>query len=473
MNNPKLSVVVSTYNRSERLKRALVSILAQSFADFELIVVDDASVDETEEVVKDFMKKDPRVKYIKRDVNFGTHTRPKNEGTKAATCDLIAYFDDDNVMLPDHLAVLYKWLKDSNVDVVYGQSIMVDEAMRNAPTVAISSDINNPQGINIFQQNFIDTNQVLIKKKAIEAIGGWDESLPRFADWNLFVRLKKVGATFLGVPLIITEYHVHEKMNQKRFPNFMFDTVGCKIWPDRTLYGERPKLKVALYTLVMDRLEYTKESFKALKEKTKYPFDHYVVDNGSKDGTTEWLKENEKDFKKVIYNEKNVGISKGSNQALDAMKGENYDIIIKVDNDCKIWSDNWLEVFVDIYERNPMLILSPTVEGLVDNPGGVPRQGGYVRLAHLLLGNVPHIGGIFCVAPRSAYDQFRWPENDFLHSDQDFQFSQYCRKRGYNLAYVENLRCEHIDSTAGQRAKLVDYFKRRDEVEKVTRYQGE
>lgn len=473
MNKPVISVVLSTFNRAERLKRAMVSILAQSFTDFELIVVDDASVDETEEVVKDFMQKDERVKYIKRDINFGTHTRPKNDGTKAATCDLIAYFDDDNVMLPDHLAVLYKYQKDSNADVVYGQSIMIDESMRNAPMIAISSDINNPQGINIFQQNFIDTNQVLVKKRAIEAIGGWDESLPRFADWNLFVRLKKVNASFLAVPLVITEYHVHDKMNQGRFPKFMFDTMGCKIWPDKTLYGPRPKVKVALFTLTMDRLEYTKESFKALKEKTKYPFDHYVIDNGSTDGTVEWLKENEKDFKKVIFNEKNVGISKGSNQALDAMRGENYDLIIKVDNDCKIWSDGWLEVMVDLYERNPRLVLSPVVEGLVDNPGGVPRQGGYVRIAHLLLGLVPHIGGIFCVAPRSAYDQFRWKEDDFLHSDQDWQFSQYCRQRGYMLAYVENLRCEHIESTAGQRERFKDYFKRRDEVEKVTRYKGE
>lgn len=467
--NPKISVVLSTFNREERLKRAIDSILGQSFKDFELIIVDDASPDGTEDVVKSY--DDKRIVYIKRDKNFGTHTRPKNEGTKAAKADLIAYFDDDNIMLKEHLAVLYKYQMDTDVDVVYGQSVIVDESLRNPPSVSVASDINASDGINILERNFIDTNQVLVKKKAIERIGGWDESLPRFADWNLFVRLKKVNASFFFIPIIITEYHVHEGMNQARYQDFMFDTQACKVWPDKTIYGERKPPKVAIFTLTKDRIDYTKTSFRSLHEKTKYPFDHYVVDNGSKDGTVEWLQEYQSKHKgvTVINNLENVGISKGSNQALDAM-GDEYDIIIKVDNDCEMLSSKWLESFVDIYEMNPRLILSPAVEGLVDNPGGVPRQGGYGILNQkYLIGVTPHIGGIFCVAPATAYDNFRWPNDDFLHSNQDAQFSLYARESGYTLGYLENTRCVHIDTTAGQKEKYKGYFKLREK-EKQTRY---
>lgn len=465
---PKVSVVLSTYNRSERLKRCITSILAQSFTDFELIIVDDASIDDTEKVVRYFESKDDRVRYIKRDSNFGTHTLPKNEGTKAAKTDYIAYFDDDNIMLSDHLALLYKYITESDADVVYGQSIVFDESLRNPPMVSVTSDINSNQGINIFQQNFIDTNQVICKKKTIESIGGWDETMPRFADWNLFVRLKKINAKFLLIPHIITEYHVHGEMNQGKYPQFMFDTISCKIWPDKTLYGPRKRARVAVFTLTKDRLDYTKEAFQALREKTQYPFDHYVVDNGSTDGTKEWLKTQ---AVTLIDNEKNVGISKGSNQALDKMGVENYDLIIKVDNDCKVWTPAWLEVMVDLYERNPQMVLSPTVEGLIDNPGGVARQGGYMRVAQFLLGIVPHLGGIFCIAPSSAYQNFRWPEDDFLHSNQDWQFSMHCRKMGMTMAYVENLRCEHIDSTQGQKERYKEYFELREQ-ERKTRYAG-
>lgn len=465
---PKISVVLTTYQRAERLKKCMLSILAQSFNDFELIVVDDGSLDDTDKVVKYYQEKDPRVKYIKRESNFGTHTRPKNEGTKAAKADLIAYFDDDNIMLPDHLSILYKYQERSDADIVYGQSIIVDESMKNPPMLSISSDINSPQSINIYERNFIDTNQVLIKKSKIEEIGGWDETLPRYADWNLFVRLKKVNAKFFYVPILITEYHVHKGMNQGKYQNFMFDTMGCKVWPDKTLYGERKKTRVAVYTLVKDRLDYTKKTFEALNKNTKYPFDHYVVDNGSTDGTSEWLES--QTFKQVIYNKKNVGISKGSNQALNAMGVENYDLIIKVDNDCVIFNPNWLEVLVDLYERAPNFVVSPTVEGLVDSPGGVPRHGGYTHIGPFLVGITQHIGGIFCSAPSKAYKQFRWPENDFLHSNQDAQFSNYVRQTGYILGYVEGLRCEHIDTTDGQKKKYQDYFKLREK-ERTTRYE--
>ena len=154
------------------------------------------------------------------------------------------------------------------------------------------------------------------------------------------------------------------------------------------------------------------------------------------------------------------------------MGKDNYDIIIKVDNDCRILTDSWLEILVSIYESNPSIVLSPTVEGLVDNPGGTPRQGGYTNVTPFILGIVPHLGGIFCVSPAKLYENFRWPENDYLHSNQDWQFSQHALRMGYLLAYVEvALRCEHIDTTAGQKKKFVDYFKLREK-ERTTRYEN-
>jgi glycosyltransferase involved in cell wall biosynthesis len=120
MEKPEVSIVLTTYQRPNELKRALKSIVTQSFSNFELIIVDDASIDETDEVVENFKKKDPRIKYIKLPKNSGSHSLPKNMGTKEAQAPVICYFDDDNVMMRDHVSTLYKAYKRAPHDVVYG-----------------------------------------------------------------------------------------------------------------------------------------------------------------------------------------------------------------------------------------------------------------------------------------------------------------------------------------------------------------
>lgn len=415
------------------------------------------------------MRDDPRIVYIRRNKNWGNHTRPKNDGSKAAKADLIAYFDDDNYMLPSHMQVLWKYINETSSDVVYGDSILIDETGQSMPRMAITSDINEPNSINIFERNFIDTNQVIVKKKWIEKIGGWDETLPRFADWNLFTRLYKAGAVFWHAPIVITEYHVHPGSMQLK-SNYMPDVASAPIWPDKTLYGKRPELKVAVYTLTKDRLEYTKRMMSALHLKTQAPFDHFVVDNGSTDGTKDYLKELEgQTVKSVIYNEQNVGISKGSNQALDLInRTGKYDIIIKVDNDIEVWNPAWLEQALDLYKRYPKVVSSPIIEGLIDNPGGSLNRA-YQQIGMHLLGITHHIGGAFCIAPAQAYSNFRWREDDYLHSNQDWVFSQHCLQDGYVLAYFQTMRAEHIDTTAGQKQKFKEYFKLREK-ERLTRY---
>lgn len=484
MEQPKIepvevSIVLTTYQRPQMLKRALKSIVTQSFSNFELIIVDDGSVDETDEIVEQFKERDPRIKYIKLPKNSGSHSLPKNEGTRAATAPVICYFDDDNVMMRDHVNVLYKAYKKAPHDVVYGINLNIDDTGRSPARPGHMVNINHPSA-NINDRNFIDTNSVLVKKATIEKIGGWNEAYPKYADWNLWVRLKKIGATFLFVPQLVTQYHVHSGSQQLKH-RFEFDRLSCKIWPEKTSYGLPKTLKVAVFTLTKDRLEYTKKSFESIHKKTKYKFDHYVVDNGSTDGTVEWLKEHEGEgneddinLKKVIINPENVGISKGSNQALDAImkeSGVDYDVIIKIDNDCVVHSAGYLEALIDIYERVPKMVLSPYVSGLVDHPGGTPREFGYTYLGVFQVGLVPHVGGIFCAAPASLYKGFRWNSHDYLHSRQDWEFSQYAGRNGHLLGYVENLECEHIDTTVGQMKKMPEYFELRKK-EKETRYAG-
>ena len=459
------------------LKRAIKSVLSQTFQEWELIIVDDCSNKDAKQIqnfCKKLANKDNRIRYVRRSSNFGQHTRPKNEGTRLANASLIAYLDDDNEYRRDHLQVLWTYIEQlkDKFDIIYGDRWLVDETGHGKDSLGITSDFDLGR---LTYQNFIDTSDVLIKKECLDAIGGWDESLPKFADWNLWIRLAKAGYRFRRIPIIITDYHVHSDCNQFKhnsgidprtgMPAPTFQPDGCKIWPDTTSYGKKPDTKVAIFTLTMNRLDYTKRMYASMIKTAGYPFDWFAIDNGSSDKTAEWLKNK---AYKLIENKENVGISKGSNQALDEIK--DYDIIVKVDNDCEFLTNNWLREIVDLFERNSVLVVSPRVEGLRDNPGGVPRVN-YFYIGHHFLATAPHIGGICIAANSKLYKDFRWDDKDFLHGEQDYIFSTYALKQGYILCYMENSIVEHMDTTAGQEKKYPDYEAERP-FRKQTKYEG-
>lgn len=460
-----ISVVITNHDKYTKrlLERAIPSVLNQSYQDFEIVVVQDGGED-----IKNKLPKDDRITYIHRKENFGNHTRPKNEGTLAAKGDLIAYLDSDNSYRVDHLQALYKEYQREPVDVLYGDRMVIDETGKqpNLPGEP-RSEFNLSL---LSKQNYIDTSDVLCRKEAILSCGGWDESLAYFADYNLWVRMAKAGKKFRRVPLIITDYYSHGKNNvlkswkkveemkkrgvdpatpQAQTELKGFDIQGCKIWPDKTTVGKRPKLKVAVYTLTMNRLKHTMETLESMHKTTKYPFDHYVLDQGSEDKTWTWLCDNSKKYNlKLHTEEKNLGISRGSNYLLDKI-GYEYDVIIKVDNDLEFITGGWLETIVDIYERTRGVVVSPYIEGLIDHPGGFPRiRDGYLDKNYV--GIVQHLGGACIAAPTDVYKGFRWEENDFYHGEQDWIFSQAVLKSGRVLMYLENVKVEHkFDTSSG------------------------
>ncbi|RLB83745.1 MAG: hypothetical protein DRH17_00905 [Deltaproteobacteria bacterium] len=482
-NKPMISVVITTYNRKEKLKRALESVINQTFPHWEIILVDDHSTDGTEDMVKDYMERlGERITYLRRNENYGQDARPKNEGTLAARAELIAYLDDDNAFRKDHLQVLWEAMeKHSDTDCVYGMRMLKDEAGQLPDRPGISSPFI-PRKLQF--RNYIDTSDVLCRKKAILDVGGWDETLPKHIDWNLWVRMAKANKMFIQVPKVITDYYLHSEMKQLKVQYEKdpetgrekpgFDPTRCTIWPEKTIIGDEPRLKITVFTLTYDRLDYTKETFKTMKELSGYEFDHFVVDNGSTDGTIEWLQNKYKPYK-LILNDQNVGISMGSNQALEAI-GDDYDIIVKVDNDCAFLTENWLQRIGEIYRRTRRIVCSPFVEKMGDDLGGIPKEL-IEPLKSCNLGQIgdeeirveEHLPGICIAAPKEAYKNFRWRDKDFFHGIQDLEFSKHCLKSGFFLCRLEDIRVEHLGSTTTQARKYPEYIDRLKR-KKITRY---
>ena len=274
---PRISVILTTYNRSAWLKKAIDSVLNQTFPDFELIIVDDCSTDDTSKVVESYT--DSRVRYFRLEKNWGNDTQPKNIGAKESKSEYLAYLDDDNAFRPDHLAVLVKEL-DANpeLDMVYGDRWVIDEEKRVPDKIGHTYNFSP---LVLLQKNYIDTSDVLIRKSALFDVGGWDERYRKYVDWNLWVRMVKAGKLFKRIPLIITDYYLHKSMKsatvyergEKDTPSNPLGSLPVykPEWDAYDLEIELPYLKevkeprVAIYTITYNRLGYTKKSFASLR----------------------------------------------------------------------------------------------------------------------------------------------------------------------------------------------------------------
>lgn len=462
----KISVVLTTYNRQKLLKRAIKSILNQSFEDFELVIVDDHSTDGTKKMVKKI--KDDRIKYIRMPKNCGFDSKPKNTGIKKAKGKYIAFMDDDDTYRKDALKVLYNYITISKADLVYGDYIYHNRSMNkiskkeNKLGWSVDFDITL-----LSRMNYIAMPVVMVKKECLLEVGGFDENIPKFKDWNLWIRLAKRGYKFLHIPIPITDVYVQEhsisskyKIDTDKQGNYLptyFNPADCNIYSTSTSIGSNKPLKVAIFSMTMDRAEYTEKCFKQMKKTAGYPYTHFVIDQASKD--VKYLK-NAEDIKVKFY-DKNVGIAKGWNDAIEWIKKNgDYDIIIKVDNDAYFLTKMWLREIIDIFKKQRKIILSPYVEGLDSVPGGVLRQregtSPYVMIGDKVLGMVSHLGGIVYATPTELYDDWKFEED--MKGNRDFILSQYAKSIGYQLMYLEETRVEHIEGTKGQHKRYPKYY---------------
>ncbi|NPA54191.1 MAG: glycosyltransferase family 2 protein [Aquificae bacterium] len=205
MRNPKVSVVLPTYNRAAYLDRAIRSVLNQSYSDFELIVVDDASKDNTEEVVKSF--KDDRIVYIRNPKNLGG-AGARNVGIKRAKGEFIAFQDSDDEWLPEKLKIQMDVFEKAEPDVAVVYTAFIRK-YGDREVLIPSPNIKKTEG-NIYKEllyhvNFVNTPTAVVRKKAIEDVGYFDERFPRLQDWDLFLRLaKKYKFKFIKKPLMIS-----------------------------------------------------------------------------------------------------------------------------------------------------------------------------------------------------------------------------------------------------------------------------
>lgn len=191
INNPEISIILPTYRRANNglLQRGIESVLKQTFSNFELIVVDDGSVDETREVMKKYVKKDDRVIYVRNRENCALPALRVNQGILLSRGNYIAYQFDDDQWAPDALEKLYKEIvSHKELCMVYGsyESHNVKKKRRDVVDKVFNY-------YNLAKGNFIANNSVLHHKKIFEECGMYDPHLilRRVCDWDLWLRFSR------------------------------------------------------------------------------------------------------------------------------------------------------------------------------------------------------------------------------------------------------------------------------------------
>lgn len=209
---PKVSIIIPTYNSSRFIKRTIGSVLAQTFRDWELIIVDDCSRDSTELAVREFAKFDKRIKFIKTPENSGGPATPKNIGLENAVGEYVAFLDHDDEWFPEKLEKqlrVFQNSKDENLGLVSCYINLVEEKTKkniSKHTKLFRGDVL-PK---IIKENFIvTTSSVMIKNEIIKKIGFFDSSFKTFDDWDMWIRIAEKGYYFDFVNSVLINYISH------------------------------------------------------------------------------------------------------------------------------------------------------------------------------------------------------------------------------------------------------------------------
>ena len=224
---PKVSVIIPVYNGAKFIKDAIESVLAQTYKDYEIIVVNDGSTDNTEEVLRPYIEKG-LIRYFYQENQGSANAR--NKAIAEAKGEYIAWLDQDDVWLPHRLEKTVKVMeKDKGVVVVGGWFLDIDEDGR-------------PKGCNWFinpgvvnnrlkDGNAVASSSSLIRRSVIIENDEWfDQSFWPRDDYHMWVRLAKYGKVVV-IPDILYLYRHHENQNIRKYlerkdiPSDLLDSI--------------------------------------------------------------------------------------------------------------------------------------------------------------------------------------------------------------------------------------------------------
>lgn len=372
--NDLVSIIMPAYNRADIIYKAISSVLRQSYRNWELIVVDDYSKDNTVEVVNSV--NDSRVQLLQRKENGGA-SKARNDGLKASKGKWIAYLDTDDFWDSDYLIIMVNQLKDKpDFKMAYSaQYVWYEMPGIESPEFNL---LQEEKKINLIRfspfnraivenHNTIDINCFLHERSLYEKYGGWPENMFRLADWYLVLRYTSEHFP-LAVPVLLS-HHIEAQREDRitltvdnepdltninnllysenildRFEaskNSQYGAYELLNKPLKTDYTRPATIVIPNY----EALDYLRLCIDSVVEYTSN-YEIAVVDNGSGSSVNHYLKNlEERGMIKLILNKENCGFTCAVNQGINISNPEN-DIVI-LNNDALV-TRGWLEALRDV-----------------------------------------------------------------------------------------------------------------------------
>jgi glycosyltransferase involved in cell wall biosynthesis len=212
---PAISIIIPVYNRANLLPETLNSIMVQTFTDWECILVDDHSTDDSYAVMEEYQNKDPRIKAYSRPLEFKKGANAcRNYGFSKSTASHIKWFDSDDIMLPNHLEIAYKTLVDKHLGFVVTDSLNFDHDSNeflgktynfDRDKAIITAENFALMRIGWITDDFLGTRELVEKLK-------FNEDITTDGDeYNFFVRLIHHSVNGALVNMVLTHRRIHNE----------------------------------------------------------------------------------------------------------------------------------------------------------------------------------------------------------------------------------------------------------------------
>ena len=201
--NGKISIVLPTYNGEQHIRKSIESVLHQTFTNWELIIVNDCSTDNTESVILEYANKDARIRIVNNETNMKL-PRSLNIGFSHANGEFLTWTSDDNAYHKDALECMYNALtSNADIDLVYADYNVVDMS-GNIINEKIEADINRMSFHNVVGACF------LYRKSIADQIGEYDPEFFLAEDYEYWIRVYITGH-IMHIPQNLYDYGWHDK----------------------------------------------------------------------------------------------------------------------------------------------------------------------------------------------------------------------------------------------------------------------
>jgi teichuronic acid biosynthesis glycosyltransferase TuaG len=233
MNLPFVSIIMPAYNAEKYIAEAIESVQSQTYQDWELLIVNDGSTDNTQEVIDKYVQTDDRIKSFFQ--QNGKQGKARNLAISHAKGEYLAFLDADDLWLPEKLEIQLQEITDSKADLVFSKSFIIDnEGIKKDEIISGHiSYLKGSEGIEkMIEMNRVPILTVLVNKQSVLQVGAFEEdiSIANAEDYHLWLKLMMNQYIFWGSDNVLASYRVLEdsatgsdKLSLNKLPFVYYD----------------------------------------------------------------------------------------------------------------------------------------------------------------------------------------------------------------------------------------------------------